>query len=627
MTSSALAPGLARKVKKILDTKTEAPEIVGSLSTLSSFYAENTPAARRQLRSTIENEGVKINEEFLAAAESVIQVLDVVQSDLDSLSTCCDRMGGLLASSRTANADLLHDLDRLQRALGASEARSGLVTQFLDQYQLAAGEVAALQGEDVGEEFFAALDHVRGIHANCRALLRSQHQRAGLELMDTMANFQEAAYEKLCRWVQAECRGLSDVDAPEVNPLLQRAAAALRERQVLFQYCAEEVASARHTALFQRFIKALTRGPRPIEMHAHDPRRYVLDMMAWVHQALASEREFLVSLFGEDPASTSPAGGASPGDLAARPTSPLTDYLPGGGVPTIPQLLDMVFESICRPLKVRIEQVLLSSPPPMLCFRLAQLLAFYLHTVERMLGGGSQLADALRSCRSMALRIFHEQIKGRGEKLVRYPPTPPRDLTPPEQVAEGAALLAELVECYEGALHQEEEEERQDPPSALHSEQHQQPQQQGGEGAGGAEADTQQQQQQQGAAQGPVVAASGAAADLRAVLSAVAGPLVEMVDRSSEALNPNAASRVDEGTHLGPTDQGVYQLNCLFALRAPLSALGPWAQGRHAGRQGPSPSLPSVLGSWSQLKTAWWQGAKPLPACRLFWGQGPSRGS
>ncbi len=56
-----------------------------------------------------------------------------------------------------------------------------------------------MQGEGVGEEFFAALDHVRGIHANCRALLRSQHQRAGLELMDTMANFQEAAYEKLCR--------------------------------------------------------------------------------------------------------------------------------------------------------------------------------------------------------------------------------------------------------------------------------------------------------------------------------------------------------------------------------------------------------------------------------------------
>jgi len=25
--------------------------------------------------------------------------------------------------------------------------------------------------------------------------------------------------------------------------------------------------------------------PRPIEMHAHDPRRFISDMLAWVHQA------------------------------------------------------------------------------------------------------------------------------------------------------------------------------------------------------------------------------------------------------------------------------------------------------------------------------------------------------
>ena len=55
-----------------------------------------------------------------------------------------------------------------------------------------------------------------------------------------------------CRWVQGECRGLGDMDAPEVDPLLQRAAQALREREVLFRYCAEEVAQARHNALFQR---------------------------------------------------------------------------------------------------------------------------------------------------------------------------------------------------------------------------------------------------------------------------------------------------------------------------------------------------------------------------------------
>ncbi|KAJ8470032.1 hypothetical protein OPV22_024375 [Ensete ventricosum] len=56
-------------------------------------------------------------------------------------------------------------------------------------------------------------------------------------------------------------------------------------------YCAEEIANMRHHALFRRFISALTRGgpgglPRPFEVHAHDPLRYVGDMLGWLHQIL-----------------------------------------------------------------------------------------------------------------------------------------------------------------------------------------------------------------------------------------------------------------------------------------------------------------------------------------------------
>ena len=56
-----------------------------------------------------------------------------------------------------------------------------------------------LQGGQVGPAFFDALARVRAIHDNCRALLRSHHQRAGLELMDQMSHYQEGAYETLCR--------------------------------------------------------------------------------------------------------------------------------------------------------------------------------------------------------------------------------------------------------------------------------------------------------------------------------------------------------------------------------------------------------------------------------------------
>lgn len=36
--------------------------------------------------------------------------------------------------------------------------------------------------------------------------------------------------------------------------------------------------------------------PRPIELHSHDPLRYTGDMLAWIHQAAASEKEYLQTL-------------------------------------------------------------------------------------------------------------------------------------------------------------------------------------------------------------------------------------------------------------------------------------------------------------------------------------------
>lgn len=76
-----------------------------------------------------------------------------------------------------------------------------------------------------------------------------------------------------CRWVQSQCQSLTDVDVAEVHPLLSSALIALKARPVLLRYCSEEVATARHSAIFNAFLVALTQGaPRPIEMHAHNPR-------------------------------------------------------------------------------------------------------------------------------------------------------------------------------------------------------------------------------------------------------------------------------------------------------------------------------------------------------------------
>lgn len=74
MSTTALAPGLARKLKKVLDTRTDSPDLLLSLSTLSSFDTESTPHGRKNLRNTIEHRGLSINEEFLRASEAAQNV-------------------------------------------------------------------------------------------------------------------------------------------------------------------------------------------------------------------------------------------------------------------------------------------------------------------------------------------------------------------------------------------------------------------------------------------------------------------------------------------------------------------------------------------------------------------------
>ncbi|KAK4803224.1 hypothetical protein SAY86_001427 [Trapa natans] len=444
-----LAPGLSRKLKKVLESRTDTAEVLGSLNTLSVFYTDNTPQARRNLRSTIEKRSLDINDEFLRASHAAQLALDRVEDEVNLLADCCDRIAKALSSCSASTGDIISTTERLKQELEMTTQRQEIVSCFLRDYQLSSEEIEALREEDLSENFFKALSHVQEIHTNCKILLRTHHQRAGLELMDMMAVYQEGAYERLCRWVQAECRKLGDSDNPEVGDLLKMAVRCLKERPVLFKYCAEEVANMRHNALFRRFISALTRGgpggmPRPIEVHAHDPLRYVGDMLGWLHQALASERELVLALLDPDMA-------INIGPTANRfSKSPETDS--GKTESDIAFVLDRIFEGVCRPFKVRVEQVLQSQPSLIVSYKLSNTLEFYSYTISDLLGRDTALCNTIWALKDASQKTFFEILKSRGEKLLRYPPLIAADLSPPPAVREGVSLLLEIIETYNSMM-------------------------------------------------------------------------------------------------------------------------------------------------------------------------------
>lgn len=91
-------------------------------------------------------------------------------------------------------------------------------------------------------------------------------------------------------------------------------------------------------------------------------------------QALASERELVLALLDPDAV-------ADTGSTGSRFSKSL-DNESANAENDLTFVLDRIFEGVCRPFKVRVEQVLQSQPSLIISYKLCNTLEFYSYTVS-----------------------------------------------------------------------------------------------------------------------------------------------------------------------------------------------------------------------------------------------------
>jgi len=263
---------------------------------------------------------------------------------------------------------------------------------------------------------------------------------------------QEASYRKLYRWIRTECNKF-DSSNPDITPLMRKAIQALKERPVLLSYCLEEVGSSRSKAVVRSFLSALSQGgpngmPRPIDLHAHDPLRYVGDMLAWIHQAVASESELMHSLVENIPSK----------EIAKLDRRSMNDNIK---IPikeevstseNIIKVMDTIFEAVCRPFKIRLTQVLSAKPSIVQIFRISNILDFYSRTITKVIGEKAFLPGMLVECKKETLKVFFDTLKDYTDKLQKSPPIPPSNLAPPHELYESINRLTDVVSIFDSSL-------------------------------------------------------------------------------------------------------------------------------------------------------------------------------
>lgn len=405
-----------------------------ALKALSTFFVENSLRTRRNLRGDIERRSLAINEEFVSIFKEVKEELESINEDVQAMSSCCQDMTSRLQAAKEQTQDLIVKTTKLQAESQRLEIRAQVADAFLSKFQLTSDEMSLLRGTRDGpitEDFFKALGRVKQIHNDMKVLLRTNQQTAGLEIMEQMALLQETAYERLYRWAQSECRALTQ-ESCDISPVITHAMEALQDRPVLYKYTLDEFGTARRSTVVRGFIDALTRGgpggaPRPIEMHSHDPLRYVGDMLAWLHQATASEKEHLEAL--------------------------LKLVTTQGVEENIQEVVGHITEGVCRPLKVRIEQVIVAEPGAVLLYKISNLLKFYHHTISGIVGNSATtLLTTIEEMHLLSKKIFFNSLSLHASKLMDKVELPPPDLGPSSALNQTLTLLREVLASHDSSV-------------------------------------------------------------------------------------------------------------------------------------------------------------------------------
>jgi len=365
-----------------------------------------------------------------------------------------------ISAAHKKTAPVLEEASELMKQKEQVEAKQQLLRAFNAHFIMSDDDISSLTStaEPVNDKFFLLLARAKKIQNDCEILLGTENQRLGLEIMEQTSKNLNGAFQKLYRWIQREFKSLN-LENPQISSAIRRALRVLAERPSLFQNCLDFFAEAREHILSDSFYTALTgtsvngddgTSVKPIELVAHDPLRYVGDMLAWTHSATVSEREALEVLFisdGDEIAKGIQAGRDSePWNRISEGEDDASDF---DGLKALNELVDRDVAGVARVLRQRIGQVIQSHEETIMAYKIANLLNFYRVTFSKLLGDDSVLLESLTTLEDSALRQFRILMHDHVAAIQAETHVAPPDLGPPDFLQDGLKQLTAIMKTYE----------------------------------------------------------------------------------------------------------------------------------------------------------------------------------
>ncbi|KAL3491603.1 oligomeric Golgi complex subunit 6 [Aspergillus germanicus] len=466
--SSPLSPptqqrsnALSNRLTSVLSVSYADSDIRDALETLSLRGIHNTAEVRRQLRLDVQKEVADCNAEIVRDFGRVAEQLERIGTVISSLKETCDQMRKHIVLAKQDTTPVLEEASALMSQKQEAETKQHLLDAFTKHFIVSDDELLILTSveEPINDEFFDVLARVKQVHRDCEALLGVENERLGLELMEKSSRSLNSAYQKLYRWIQKEFKSLN-LEDPRISNTIRTALRVLAERPSLFHSCLDFFAEARDYVLSDAFHYALTdavsggdNAVKPIEFSAHDPLRYIGDMLAWVHSTTVSEREALESLFVSD--GDELAKGIQAG-LSSEPWARIDEdeEITFDGQKALSDLVNRDLIGVARSLRQRVELVIQGHDDPVTCYKVVNLLSFYQVTFSKLVGPKSNLAELLQSLEKFTLNHFQTITQEEVSRLSadQSALAPSDDLSAPQFLLDALEVITSLMKTHDASL-------------------------------------------------------------------------------------------------------------------------------------------------------------------------------
>ncbi|CDI98238.1 oligomeric Golgi complex subunit 6 [Echinococcus multilocularis] len=357
------------------------------------------------------------------------------------MSNTCLRINERLMSSKSRMEELINQTNVNQAKRNSVTLTHLAANAILDAFYISQEDWALLDEQNndkSSENLLTKLQRARGIRQLIINALGVPNLPLLKDLLASSTTYIDEAFERLYQWIKSAFTpfflitvgevSAQNFEAVEISVPFRKCLRELQERPIFFKYILDEYANARRQLIVETFLHALAVGwnsggnvtsvflSKPIEMHSHDPTRYAGDMLAWLHQAVASEKEYLCSL-----------------------TSEKADK------EIICDCLSNITGGLAHPLQLRLEQILVTEHDAVLLYQINNLLQFYANVILNLLDERATIYITLSELQALSWNLFVSALQRQTSDLLADSEPPCHDLTPSMSTVDVTRLLEAIL--------------------------------------------------------------------------------------------------------------------------------------------------------------------------------------